>query len=100
MQLLPDAGLVPVAQTPPAGHAGAEAELLRQPLPSNPGGEHEQDPVQHLAVVEWPAAGIAVAPGPWWEERPDQLPQLVVNQAWRHHRPPSPVSAHLSGLGS
>ena len=91
MEMLEEACLLPVAEASPAGHAGAEAELLRQSLPGDPGGEHEQDPVQHLAVVEPPATGIAVAPRASWEQWRDQLPQLVVNQAWRHHRPPNPL---------
>jgi hypothetical protein len=33
---------------------------------------------------------MAVAPRASWEQWRDQLPQLVVNQAWRHHRPPIP----------
>ena len=44
VQPLPDAGLLPVPQPPPAGHPAAEAELLRQVLPGDPGVQHEQDP--------------------------------------------------------
>ncbi len=46
VQLLPDTGLVPGRQTPPARHARPVAELL----PLNAGGQHEQDPAQCLPV--------------------------------------------------
>jgi hypothetical protein len=47
---------MPVPQLPPAGHARAEAELLRQELPSDAGVEHEQDARQDLPVIQTPAA--------------------------------------------
>jgi hypothetical protein len=43
VQLLPYSGLMPVPQPPPAGHARAQAGLLRQELPGDAGAEHEQD---------------------------------------------------------
>ena len=52
MQLLPDAGLLPLAQPAPAGHPRAAAHLLRQVLPGDPRLQHEQDPGQHLPVLD------------------------------------------------
>jgi hypothetical protein len=86
----------------PAGHARAEAEFSRESLPGDPGREHEQDPVQHLAVVDPSAARMALTPRPWWQEWLDEFTEFVIDQGWWHQGPPFlfPVSAHLSGLGS
>jgi hypothetical protein len=56
VQPLPHSGLLPGAKPPPSGHAAAKAELLQQMLPADPGAQHEQDPLQHLPVVERLAA--------------------------------------------
>jgi hypothetical protein len=45
MQPLPDAGVLPGPQATPRRHPAAEAELLRQVLPTDPGVQHEQDPL-------------------------------------------------------
>lgn len=50
MQLLPDAGVVPVPQPTPARHARPEAQLLWQVLPLDAGVRHEEDAAQHLPV--------------------------------------------------
>jgi len=67
----------------PAGHARAVAEFLRQPLPGDAGGEHEQDPGQDFAVVEPSAAGVSLAARWSRQQRLEQLPELVIDQA-RH----------------
>lgn len=79
VQPLPDARLLPVAQATPAGHARAEAELLRQPLPSDAGREHEQDSIQHSSIVDSSAARVLRAPLHSGQERLDQPPELVVD---------------------
>lgn len=61
VQLLPDPRLLPLAQSPPAGHPRAVAELGRQVSPGDPGVQDEEDPVQRRPVVEALAAGIAIA---------------------------------------
>jgi hypothetical protein len=58
---------LPVAQTAPAGHPGAEAEVLRQPLPADAGREHEQDPIQRKPVADPLAARIAAAAWRSWQ---------------------------------
>ena len=88
MQALEDPCLLPVAQAAPAGHAGAESELLRQPLPGDPGGEHEQDSVQDKAIVEPLATRIAAAPPSSWQEWLDQFPEFVVDHDFSHYGPP------------
>jgi len=52
VERLPDARLLPVAQPPPAGHAGAAAHLLRQHLPRDAALEHEEDAGQRGPGVD------------------------------------------------
>jgi hypothetical protein len=99
VQLLPDPGLVPVAQPPPARHAGPEPQLLWQELPRDPGVQHEQDAAHRLAVIQPPAARVISPPGHDRQQRLDPGPQLVCDDPWwllslshgqpqlpRHHR--------------
>src|SRR5512132_3845505 len=52
LQLLPDAGLLPVAQLPPAGHPAAAAKLTgREQPPGHPGAQDVDDPAQHRPVL-------------------------------------------------
>lgn len=77
MQALPDAGLVPVPQSAPARHAGAEAELLRQMLPLHSGVQHVQDPAEHLPIRQRLAAGIPTASLALWQQRLQAAPELI-----------------------
>ena len=43
VELLPDPGVVPIAEAPPAGHAGAAAHLLREHLPRNAGLQDKEN---------------------------------------------------------
>ena len=53
VQGLPDAGLLPVAKPPPAGHTAATAQLLgRQQPPGHPGAQHIDDPAEHGPVLD------------------------------------------------
>jgi hypothetical protein len=79
VQALPDPGLVPVPQPPLAGHARAEAQLLRQELPADPGVEHEQDPAHHLPVLQALTARTSVSALDNRQERLDPLPQPVLD---------------------
>lgn len=79
VQLLPHAALLPAAQPTPAGHPRAEAQLLRQELPPDPGLQHEQDPAHGPALVKPLASGIAVAPLHYREQRFNPLPQPVLD---------------------
>jgi hypothetical protein len=88
VQLLPDAGLLPVAEATPTGHAGTEAKLLRKSLPGYSGREYEQDSVKHLAVVDPFATWMTMAPGSSRQQWLDQFPELVVYQNWWQRRPP------------
>jgi hypothetical protein len=77
MQLLPHPGSIPLLQTPPARHPGAETQFLRQELPLDTGVQHEQDPAQHLPIRQ-PAATRAAEPARFdRQQRLDALPQLV-----------------------
>lgn len=46
----PDAGLRPLGQAAPAGHARPEAEFLREVFPADPGVQDEQDALEHQPV--------------------------------------------------
>ena len=63
MQPLPDAGLLPVAQPPPAGHARAAAQLPRQLLPGDAGLEHEHDALERPPIRDARTAGPACTAG-------------------------------------
>lgn len=84
MEPLPDAGLVPVAQSAPAGHARAETEVLRQVLPLDPGVQHVQDPAQHIPVRQRPAPWIAEASLALRQQRLQVIPQLIRHDPRRH----------------
>lgn len=77
MEPVPHPGLVPVPQPPPAGHARAEAALLREPLPLDPCVQEEQDPSETRAVVQRQPAGEALTPPPYREQRLDPSPPVI-----------------------
>src|SRR4051794_25461595 len=79
----PDAGLLPVAQSAPAGHAGAAAHLLREHLPGDAALQHEQDAGQGGAVLDRRPAALR-AWRPRREERSEQGPEGVRNQGCCH----------------
>jgi hypothetical protein len=83
---------LPLVQTPPTGDPGAEAELLGQVRPGDPRMQHEQDPLQRLAVGQPLSARLAEAPSFLGSKRLDQLPQLV------RHDPRCNCHRHLSQL--
>lgn len=65
----PHAGLSPLSQPAPAGHARTEAEFLRQVLPGDPGVQDERDALEHLPVrmpltpvSEIRGAGLVILP--------------------------------------
>lgn len=79
VQALPDPGLVPVPQPSPAGHPRAEAQLLGQKLPADPGVENEQDPAQHLATIEPLTNRTSRFTQDDRQQRLNARPQLVVD---------------------
>jgi hypothetical protein len=48
---LPDAGILPIAQSTPASHSAAAAQLLGEVFPANASFEHEKDSGERLAIV-------------------------------------------------
>jgi hypothetical protein len=46
MQPLPNAGVLPVTEPPPAGRAASTAQLLEQQLPGATGADEEDDPAK------------------------------------------------------
>lgn len=77
VQPLPDAGLVPVPKPPPARHARAETEVLRQVLPLDPGVQHVQDPAQYFPVRQRLTAGIPEPSLTLRQQRLQMLPQFI-----------------------
>lgn len=51
MQRVPHTGCLPIAQSPPARHATAKAQLLRQLLPGDARAQHEQDAVERHLIA-------------------------------------------------
>lgn len=51
MALLPDAGLAPLVQPPPAGGTGHSEQGGRDLVPANSGAQHQQDPLERRPVV-------------------------------------------------
>ncbi len=58
VQAVPDTCVLPVAKTPPAGHAAAKAKFLGQLFPGSAGAQHEQDAVEGLLVTESGSAAL------------------------------------------
>jgi hypothetical protein len=76
VELLPDAGALPVAQPAPAGDRAAAAKLAgRQQPPRDAGAQLVDDAGKRRAVVDAGSAAVAA----WWrrQQRPDGLPQVV-----------------------
>jgi hypothetical protein len=84
VELLPDAGALPVPQPPPAGDWAAAAKLTdRQQPPGDAGVELVDDAGQRGAVVDAGSAAIAA----WWwrQERLNGLPQVVGDEGLDGH---------------
>jgi Putative PD-(D/E)XK family member, (DUF4420) len=93
MQPLPDAGLVPLLQAPPAGRAGAAAEFGRQPRPRQAGAQDEDDASEAVAVRDArPAAARPLGFGR--QQRLDDCPQFVAHYRLRHSERFYQPSAH------
>lgn len=50
MELVPDAGSLPLVQAPPAGGARAEAEFQREVSPSDAGVQDEEDAAEGCSI--------------------------------------------------
>jgi hypothetical protein len=83
VDLLPDAGQIPVAQSAPTSHATAAAHLLGQEFPRDTALEDKEDARQRLAVGEgWsPALGMRGSGG---DERLNALPQRIREEGFSH----------------
>jgi len=83
--LLPDAGLVPIVQSSPTGHATAAAHLHGKFFPRRAGLEDEEDADQTVAIghARTAAFGRGLLLG---KERLDELPQFVRNERLGHDR--------------
>jgi len=78
MQGLPDAGLMPITQAPPAGHAATAAQFTGQVFPADAGPEHKKDAGECLAVIDWLSSGEAEpARLRWRQQRFDTVPEFV-----------------------
>lgn len=85
VQFLPHSGSVPVTKPPPAGHAAAIAQGLRQVFPGDAGVQHEQDAVEGRFVADGTLARSAL--GRWHEGRDEGLqlsPQFFADRSSCH----------------
>src|SRR5437762_5481294 len=74
---------LPIAEPSPARHATTAPQLTGQILPGNAGLEYEEDPRQHLAIVE-PRLSPFGAWRPLGQDWLDDLPQFVRQQGLGH----------------
>jgi len=83
--LLPDAGLMPIVQPSPTGHAAAAAHLHRKIFPWRAGLEDEEDADEAVAIRDArpTAFGRGLLLG---KERLDEFPQFVRNERLGHDR--------------
>ena len=83
VQLLEHAGLVPVTQASPTGHAAAAAHLHRQIFPADTGLEDKEDAGEAGAIVDRlaPAFGSRRVR---WQQRFDNLPEFIRDQGLGH----------------
>jgi hypothetical protein len=70
---------VPVPQTSPAGHAAAVPELVWKVFPADARLEDVQDAVQG-SPIRHPGPAASGLRDFRWEQRLDQLPQLIADQ--------------------
>jgi len=83
----PNALLVPVPQSPPAGQR--VRIFLRQILPTSPTPQNPQNPFQHTTILD-PRAATLVVPGWFGEQGRDFLPLRFGQQrTGSRHRPSS-----------
>ncbi len=92
MQLLPDAGLLPVAQPPPAGRPAAAAELGGQHPPGAAGPQDEDDAGQRDAVRHAGSAALGLG-RLYGKEGFDRLPEVVGDQRLVLHGPDDAMPA-------
>jgi hypothetical protein len=84
MQAPPHACALPVPQAPPAGHATATSEFLRQHLPRNAAPQDKHNPRQGGAIrntARSSALWLGRLRGYKWR---DDFPQCIADQ-WRTH---------------
>lgn len=65
MQLLADAGFLPVTQAAPTTHAATAAHLARKQVPTQTRLQDEKDAREHCTIVERLAHWVTVAPLQW-----------------------------------
>ncbi len=83
MKLVPDAGLLPIAETPPAGHATTAAHFLREHLPRDARAQHKDDSRERSPIVHgWTATvGFRLFGR---QERLDDRPQRISQKRFSH----------------
>lgn len=86
MQLLPDAGLMPLGQPPPARGARGSEQGGGQAVPVDAGTDDVQDAFERGPVVGALAAGIAEPPRVHRKEWLQSLPQLGRSEPPRAYR--------------
>src|SRR5512147_99523 len=91
VQSCPHAGLLPVPETPPTGHARPAAHLERQAFPRDAGPQHEHDAGQGTAIVQARPTALRLRRFRR-QQRRDHRPQTIWKKWFRH--PPSTGRIH------
>ncbi len=93
MQPRPHAGIGPLRQTSPAGHARTEPQLLREVFPRDPGVQDEQDALEYQPVRVTPPTRMTSTSLHPRQERFDHRPEFIVHFPRlppSHPHPPDP----------
>ena len=100
MQAVPDAGVLPLAQSAPGGVPGSAAQLLGQVPPAAAGVEDKQDPFQRGPILDPGPPTRATRRWPGRDQRLDQFPESILDQpllpAPRHDRRRSTIDRSRS----
>jgi len=84
VQLLPDPGLLPLGQPPPARGAGGAEQGRGQPVPADAGAHDVEDALQRSPVIRTPSTWIAEASRMCRYQRLKPRPQLVGQDLLTH----------------
>lgn len=83
VELLPDAGVLPVAKASPAGNTAAAVHLWRQHLPRDAALEHEENACESGSIGNRRSSSFGTVRGRW-QKRFHHRPKFIRNQ-WLWH---------------
>ena len=86
VEAVPDASLLPLAQSAPTGDAAAAAEFLGQILPGQSSFEYEEDASECRTIGDAGASSFRFGKF-GWQQRRNHLPERVADQWFGHVLP-------------